>query len=402
MTLDGADARTLSDEASAFAETVVPKSDDSDDRVDHGLVAEYAFYRLAYAELEIRIETSQFAERVFELREKNREALEDVEGLDSDDPVEVFERAVEPYLLESVGSLESKIGSTNSARLRKIRSLRKRRDQVEETLERLRDTRNTYETRRKTLEILETQCIAEVRRQLSHRIDAAEDILTEQESTLTELNNHRRDLETKQSQVIEQLTTGSNGRIATVPFELESVDDLSRETIENAEHLYHLIDAGVLSEEALATYVHDALEIELEEPLEDTIVTQSKPGELLVPITHSKNERVFDDSSVQTARKGRDIHTQLSVNGIDSPFTISLVTLFDNIELDNASEFRHISEHWREDDLEELFGEEVDLWPQVAYPELFSPGEPVALPSSDQFVERDEPSEPLVEDGGEE
>lgn len=410
MTLEDADAQALSAEASTFATSVAPADDD---RIDHELIAEYAFYQLAYAALEARIETSPFAERVFDLYEKNRGALGEFQDVDKDDPVEesgdvdsgdpvgMFEQVIEPYLLDSIGSIESMIDSTSGARFRKVRRLRKRRDEVESTLEQLREARDTYEKRQNTLDLIETQCFAALRRRLSDRIVTAQSTLAEHESTLTELENRRSDRETERSTVTDQLTSGSHGRIATVPFELETTDDLSQETIENADHLYDLIDAGVLSEETLAEYVHDALVTELEEPLEDTVVIQSKPGELFVPITHPENAQVFDDSSVETARKGRDIHTHLSVSHIESPFAISLVTLFDNIQLDNASEFHHISEHWREDSLVELFGEEVELWPQVAYPELFSPGEPVALPPGDRFVGRDERTEPLVEDGGE-
>ncbi|MFC4408194.1 tubulin-like doman-containing protein [Haloarchaeobius iranensis] len=399
--LEQGEAATLTSEAKTYASSVSESSAAADDETPQEILAQFVFFTLARSKLRDRIAENDFQSRVEDICEKNADDVDVSLDRVSDAPVQVFEQSLEPYLADSLQAIEARIEDTKSYHFRKRRSLKQSKEELEDVLAELRALRDRYVAQQNAMETLTNQCLADIEEKLTTHVETLEDDLEEQESRQSEIQNRITDREQAIESISETVLDGSYGRIAQLPLNVDALDEVSRETITTASDLTELVEARVIDRQSLVEHLRYALENRLEEPLEDNIERHNHPGETLATISNAQNRQFLSESAVRTTLAGRDIRGRLTIDEVDSPFSITLVTLFDEIRLDNASEYHHITREWQDGSLQDLFGEPVDLDSRIAYPELFASNRSLNASPSKGIAGERPGSGPLVEDGGE-
>lgn len=356
---------------------------DPEQFIPHRALGKYAFLNLVLAQIDAELEDHAFERRIDDLWEKNEEDLDaNVRGLSEEDYTNRYEQGIDPYLGNSEAEIEEQIANTSWYERNERRRLRATLDSIQETREELSELFDEYEhllsLRERLVDTelpkLETE-LEDVCELLGTRQTVAEDLIGEKESDI-------RAAETRRETCRQRVTPVDNfsGSVGDIPLNIDSMEDLSRKSLTEAESLFDLIDDGLLVRDSILRQISTALDI-VSEPIEDnfdnsrTFRANSKLDKTLIPMTSAGNSGVLSmsgevESDLQAINSRHDIGTVLSDCWVDSPFELTLVVLYGNVSLENASEFRVIQERWRQGSLDRLIGSDIDLSRHAAFPEL--------------------------------
>ncbi len=385
-----ADADT--EDLRTYADRLATRIEGDDDAIPHGTIARLVFYQLVADRIDDELDVHEFVTEVEDFWIDNNETMTDrAPGLDDAGAVEKYEQAIRPALREKRSTIKAKRENTRSIRIGVRRTLKDRLDAVEQRLGVFDHLHDEYTSLVALRETLDEQLLPDVRVTLrNHRDALLTELETLREEELQEFRNNKSDVESELASAKNRLTGDRKNSIRMLPLNTDSMDEISERTLENAGNVHDLIDAGVVDQDDLVEALRQALASHLDEPLEDYMhnsLNNMSQGTLAL-LTDSDNRNALDltNSSGQDAEAvmaAQDIDRRLDVKGIDAPFELTLVALYENVYLTNTSELRRIHERWECGTLDELFEDEVPFEQNIAYPQLFVSGA-TGAPDPDQ------------------
>ncbi|MCU4744388.1 tubulin-like doman-containing protein [Natronoglomus mannanivorans] len=373
---------TSTDELRAHARRIAGRLNESEGPIPHETLATAVFYRVAASRVEDTLQTHEFEATVEEFWAKNEETLSDRAPSAADaDAVRKYERGVRPVLQEKRAAIEERREQIRTIRVRKRKRLQEDLDAVESRLAEIEHLYDEYTSLQQLRDELDEQLLPDVRLEFEQHVDSLEVKLESIKSDIQELRSHRQDKRAELEAARTRLEGARQNSIRMLPLNTNSLEDVSRRTLEDAGTIGDLVDSGVVDRDALVDALRLALRKHLDEPIEDYMhdaLSNRSQGKLAL-LTHDENQNVLSLSAstgqdVSTVLASQDIDSKLSVSGVDAPFTVTLIALYEDVYLDNTSEYRRITELWERGELADLFGEEVAFDRNIAYPQLYLGG----------------------------
>jgi hypothetical protein len=151
----------------------------------------------------------------------------------------------------------------------------------------------------------------------------------------TELTNHRKKLNSTETSQVER-----------VPL-TDSLQNATRETLEEAESIQDLLDKGILDKNDLATLLNDTLG-ELGQPLQGS-QTNRQGARLLATITAQDNDQIHRlnptnaqsvETTLETEFPARD---DLSVGDVNRPFALGYLSISRGVHPDTIPEYNWVA-----------------------------------------------------------
>ncbi|MCU4744187.1 tubulin-like doman-containing protein [Natronoglomus mannanivorans] len=362
--------------------------------IPHKLIGKYVFQNQILARVEAELEDHPFEERIEELWEKNENNLDsEVAGLSNSDPQDKYKQALDPYLASWENDIETKLSKTSWLKHGKRKRLKQQLQEIRETREELQalfrefDRLESLKERISDAELpaLETE-FNSVETLLEDRQDTGERLVSEKQNRIQTLENTRDAYSGRVSP-----TDNFHRSVGDIPLDVTSSEDLSRQSLDDTDNLFDLIDAGLLDRDTILQQIATGMDI-ISEPLEDSFAEDSFDSEsllnrILIPMTSPDNSRVLtmegeSRNGLGSIKSRNDVDEMLSLSKIDAPFAVTFVMLHGNVTLANASEFRVVQEQWEQGTLQRLLGSDIELPQYNAYPELV----PSVPAPTDQYI----------------
>lgn len=348
----------------------------------HRTIGKYVFLKLILARIEAQLTDHEFEQRVDELWEKNEEDLDDsLVSLSESEPTRKYEEGIDPYLAESESEVEAELSETSWYERSKRKRLKATLREIQATREELQELFQEFDR----LQTLQNRITTGELPPLQAELDALEEFLGSHHETGQELVSQRRSqirtLENRRDAHMDRVdsTDSFSGSIGDIPLQIRPGEEISRQSLNDADNLFDLIDDGLLDRDGVLRQIKAAMSV-LSEPIEDSfedsgIGSRKYLHRIVIPMTAPGNSEVFSmdghvQSNLDMIANNNDVEEMLNSCWVDDPFGITFVMLHGNVKLQNTSEFRVVKERWHNGTLQRLLGSEIDLPHHNAYPEL--------------------------------
>lgn len=350
---------------------------EADRFVPHVRVGQYVFLKMLLARIDAERETHPFEDRVRELWEKNEGDLEEsFAGFENADSSTQYEQAIDPFLAGHESDLEDQLMAASIVSVRKKRRLKRKLESLRKTRQELKRLFQEYERLQELRERIARGELPALGSELQETTDLIQTGVDRGSKLLQSKRNRLENLERTRETYRDRVTATTSGRIREIPLEINSTENLSRETLEEASDLFDLVDSGLLTRDSILQEVDRAMGL-LEEPLEDNFhdLADNQPSRMLIPMAASGNAPALRmDGTAQPSMgaitANNDVTKQLDAGTIHAPFRLEFVMLHGNVRLANSSEYRVLRERWEEGEVHRVLGEDVDFTQHLAYPEL--------------------------------
>lgn len=348
----------------------------------HQTIGKYVFLQLILARIEAQLADHEFEERIDELWERNEDNLDDsLVSLSESEPTRKYEEGIDPYLADSAAEVEAELAETSWYERSKRKRLKQTLQEIEQTREELQQLFQEFDQ----LQTLQNRITTGELPPVQAELNALEEFLLSHHETGSELvaqrRNQIRTLESRRDAHRNRVAPRDSftGSIGDIPLQLDPEQEISRQSLEEAQTLFDLIDDGLLDRDQVLRQIKTAMGV-LSEPMEDTfedsgIGSREYLHRIVIPMTAGGNSDVFSmDGDVQSnldiIANNNDVEEMLNGCWVDDPFGLTFVMLHGNVKLKNTSEFRVVKQRWHDGTLQRLLGSDIDLPHHNAYPEL--------------------------------
>ena len=322
----------------------VPEADGPKDRQ---AVAKFALAKMAHAKLQSLRKNHSFDQEVNDKWSRWRDSALDIHpGVENASPETQYASGIRPAIEREIAEKQRQKEDLGVLHKLKKRKLSSQIEELKQTLNQLNkkyDEATTYnnlasEVKAKLLTPAEKE-LKHVRESLDSRISTLRKERRQSRLTIeekeTELTNHRKKLNSTETSQVER-----------VPL-TDSLQNATRETLEEAESIQDLLDKGILDKNDLATLLNDTLG-ELGQPLQGS-QTNRQGARLLATITAQDNDQIHRlnptnaqsvETTLETEFPARD---DLSVGDVNRPFALGYLSISRGVHPDTIPEYNWVT-----------------------------------------------------------